>query len=68
MIASRSNLKRYGSYEIEIWQPPGFSTDRMPATKAHIQDQSFAVHVITHMNIEKRAKVESQVFLAGPIR
>ncbi|KFY52736.1 hypothetical protein V496_08227 [Pseudogymnoascus sp. VKM F-4515 (FW-2607)] len=64
MIASRSNLERYGSFEIEIWQPLGFSTDRIPATKVHIKDQSFAVHVITHMNIDKRAEVESHVFLA----
>lgn len=66
MIASRSNLERYGSYEIDFWQPLGFSTDRIPTTKVHIQDQGFAVHVanlFTHTNIEIRAEVEAQELL-----
>ncbi|OAF61264.1 hypothetical protein VC83_01961 [Pseudogymnoascus destructans] len=68
MIASRSNLERYGygNYEIETWQPLGFSTDRIRTTKVHIQDQVFAVHVAditTHTNIEKQAEIESEEFL-----
>lgn len=66
MIASRSNLERHGNYEIEIWQPLGFTTDRIRATKAQRQDQVFGVHVAditTHTNIDKRAEVESEPFL-----
>ncbi|OBT58314.1 hypothetical protein VE04_01782 [Pseudogymnoascus sp. 24MN13] len=63
MIASRSNLEQYGNYEIEIWQPLGFTTDKIRTTRVHIQDQDFAVHVAditTHTNIEKRVEVESE--------
>ncbi|OBT88108.1 hypothetical protein VE02_03546 [Pseudogymnoascus sp. 03VT05] len=66
MIASRSNLEQYGNYEIEIWQPLGFTTDRIRATEAHIQDHGFAVHVAditTHTNVEKGPEVESEGFL-----
>ncbi|OBT64811.1 hypothetical protein VE03_06556 [Pseudogymnoascus sp. 23342-1-I1] len=68
MIASRSNLEQYGNYEIEIWQPLSFSKNRIPATKVHIQDQGFAVHVediTTHRNIDQRIEVEPQHFLAS---
>lgn len=64
MIASRSNLEQYGNYEIEIWQPLCFSTDRIPTTKVNIHDQGFAVHVAeitTHTNIEKRSGAEAEL-------
>ena len=66
MIASRSNLEQYGNYEIEIWQPLCFSTDRIPTTEVNIHDQGFAVHVAeitTNTNIEKRAEAELQELL-----
>lgn len=67
MIASRSSLERYGNYEIEIWQPLGFCTDRIPTSKINIQDQGFTIHsaqITSQTHIEKEAEVEPQEFLA----
>lgn len=69
MIASKSNFERYGYYEIEIWQPLGFSRDRIRTTQVHIQDGDFAVNVadITYpTNTDKRAEVKSQELLTPP--